>query len=199
VATHGQIINVALRRFLLGSGALKRTSDRVEVLARILLVCSLLTAVPIALTVASETHAQGEVEAAAEVAARHQVDAVLLEDAAWTAQGAESGVPESRTPAVWTGPDGVPRTGHVLAAAGAVAGSTVPVWLDAHGDRTKRPLSGGDIMAHSVSLAVLTLIGISGLAFSALLSFRKALDRSRSRRWAKEWATVEPRWTHLVR
>jgi hypothetical protein len=198
VASNGRIPNATLRRFMLGSGPLKRTSDRLEVLARVLLVCSVLTAVPIALTVASEIHARAALEAVAQTASRHQADATLLEDAPPTEGGAESGVPESRASAVWTGPDGVERKGHVVAPAGAKAGSTVTVWLDTQGDRRKQPLSGGDIVARSVGFAVLTLLAMSGLALVAHLSFRTALNRSRLRRWAREWATVEPAWTHRV-
>jgi hypothetical protein len=198
VARNGQITNLTLRRFMLGSGALKRTSDRLEVLARVLVVCSVLTAVPIALTVATETHVRARLEAVAEAAARHQVTATLLEDAPVTEGDAQSGAAEPPAAAVWTGPDGVERKGFVVAPAGTRAGFSVPIWLDAQGDRTKRPLSGGDIAARSVGYALLTLLVISGVALVAHLSFRKVLDRSRCCRWAREWATVEPRWTHRV-
>jgi hypothetical protein len=183
---------------MLGSGPLKRTSDRLEVLARVLLICSVLTAVPIALTVASETHMRAERQAIAESTARHQADATLLEDVPWTEGGAEGGVAKSSASAVWTGPDGTERKGHVMATAGAKAGSTVSVWLDAQGDRTTQPLSAGEAMARGVSWALLTLLAASGLAFLGHLSFRTALNRSRLRRWAREWATVEPGWTHRV-
>src|SRR4051812_49922359 len=51
-----------LRRFTMGSGPLKRTSDRLECLARILLACILLTGVAVAppLATAGYTQARGE-------------------------------------------------------------------------------------------------------------------------------------------
>jgi hypothetical protein len=190
--------NGVLRRFMSGSGPLKRASDRLEVLTRFLLVCSVLAAVPIALTVASETHAQAEQEAVAQASSRHQADATLLEDAPWVGGGSEGGVAEAGANASWTGPDGVEQTGEVVAPAGTKAGSTVSVWLDAQGKRTSQPLTGGDAMARSVGIAVLTFLGLSGLALGVQLSFRIALNRGRIRRWAREWAAVEPGWTHRV-
>jgi hypothetical protein len=198
VARDGQLTHGVLRRFMSGSGPLKRASDRLEVLTRVLLVCSVLAAVPIALTVASETHAQAEREAVAEASSRHQSDATLLEDAPWIGGGSEGGVAEAGANAVWTGPDGVERTGQVVAPAGTKAGATVSVWLDAQGERTSQPLTGGDVTARSVGMAVLTFLGLSALASAAQLSCRTALHRGRIRRWAREWAAVEPGWTHRV-
>jgi len=198
VARNGPKTNGMLRRFMSGSGPLKRASDRLEVLTRVLLVCSVLAAVPIALTVASETHVQAGREAVAEASSRHQSDATLLEDAPWVGGGSEGGVAEAGANAVWTGPDGVDRTGEIIAPAGAKAGSTVSVWLDAQGERTSQPLTGGDVMARSVGVAVVTFLGLSLLAVAVQLSFRMALDRGRIRRWAREWAAVEPGWTHRV-
>ena len=49
----------AIRRFTSGSGPLERNSDRVETLARVVLTSVLLSAVAIALGVATASHTQG--------------------------------------------------------------------------------------------------------------------------------------------
>jgi hypothetical protein len=185
----------ALRRFTLGSGPLKRGSDRLQVLARVLLLCTLLVAVPIALAVATSTGSRARIQAAAQVAERHQVSARLLEDAPWTSAGADDVAARSPAQAVWTGPSGIEQEVLVLVPAGSPAGTTVGLWADRDGRLAQEPLSEGDIVASSVGHALLTLFLIATSAVAAYLSLRKLLDRGRSRRWAAEWVVVEPVWT----
>ena len=71
----------------------------------------------------------------------HQVTAVLLRDAPAT------GIPDPYTsvqtawvPARWQPPGQPPRTGEVLAVAGARKGSTVRTWIDPSGAVTDPPL-----------------------------------------------------------
>ena len=91
-----------LRRFTLGSGPLKRGSDRLEFVARVLLVCSLLTAVPISLAVGTAAHTHVAAEATAQAADRHRVTARLVADVPATA-GVEG-----------TGRPSVPWRGHMV-------------------------------------------------------------------------------------
>jgi hypothetical protein len=186
----------AVRRLTLGSGPLKRTSDRLEFLSRIALVLVLLTAVAISLAVATATYSLGRVEVTTQAAERSQVEARLLEDASPTAGGTVADV--GRAPAVWTAPSGAEHTGQVPARVGAEAGSTVVIWVDRGGERTTRPLGTGDVVSRSVGAAVLTYIGIAASAVGAHLLVRRLLDRSRSRRWAAEWALVGPVWSGRV-
>jgi hypothetical protein len=188
----------ALRRFTLGSGPLKRTSDRVQLLARVLLVCTLATAIPVTLVVASVVHAQGLTEATAQSLERHQVDAELVADGSLASRGADDVPPVSRAPVVWRGPSGEERTAVVVVRTGAEAGSTAPVWVDRDGDLTTRPLDGGDALATAVSIATGTYLLISSLAIGAYVAFRMSLDRSRLRRWEADWAVIEPVWSRKV-
>jgi hypothetical protein len=188
----------ALRRFALGSGPLKRTSDQLQFLARVLLVCSLVTAIPVALVVASVVHVQALTEATAQSLERHQVDAELVADPPiLTSVGAD--VPQTpRATAVWPGPSGREHTGLVAVPTGARAGSTVPIWIDRDGDLTTRPLDSGGAVARAAGMAAGTYLLISALAVTVYLAFLAALDRSRLRRWAAEWAVTEPVWTGTV-
>src|SRR4051794_10519435 len=167
-------------------------------MARVLLVCTLTMSVPIALAVGSAAHARARSQAVTESAARHQQDARLLEDAVVTSDGTGNTIATAEAEAVWAGPSGERLTGLVPVAAGTKAGSLVPVWLDRAGPRPRQPLGDADVRLRSVGWAVLTLVGLCVLAVAFYTGFRVALDRSRSRRWAAEWAAVEPRWNRQV-
>jgi hypothetical protein len=188
----------ALRSFTLGSGPLKRTSDRIELLARVLLVCGLAMAIPVALVVASVTHTQVVAETRAQSLARHQVDADLVADPVVATRAAEDVPPTSRAPAVWSGPSGEEHTGALVVPAGAAVGSTVPIWVDRDGELTTRPLDRGAAVARAVAMAVGTYLCLSSLAAGGYLAVGASLDRSRLRRWAAEWAVIEPEWTRRV-
>jgi hypothetical protein len=188
----------SIRRFTLGSGPLKRASDRLEFLSRLLLTAVLLAAVAVALAVATATYSLGRSEVAQETAERQRVSAELQEDAAAPAGGSGNGTDVGRAPAVWTAPSGAERSGPVPARVGAEAGSVVLIWVDDDGARTTRPISTGDVVGRALGAAVLTYIAISASAFGAHLAVRRLLDRSRSRRWAAEWALVGPVWTGRV-
>jgi hypothetical protein len=181
----------AIRRFTLGSGPLKRTSDRLQVLARVVLVGVLLSAVAIALAVATASYTQARSEADAQAAERRQVNAELVDDASVSEGDSYLGQATAR----WTGPSGVLHTDVIRVAVQAKAGSTHAIWIDRNGERTTRPLSDADVSGQTVGIAVLTYLCISSAAIGAYLLLRRQLDRSRSRRWAAEWAVVEPTWT----
>jgi hypothetical protein len=75
---------------------------------------------------------------------------------------------------------------------------TVEVWVDQEGNRTTPPLSESGVADRAVTQGIATFTGLCMLAFGTYLAARTLLDRSRSRRWAAEWATVEPVWTRTV-
>jgi hypothetical protein len=188
----------AIRRFTLGSGPLKRTSDRLEFLSRVLLTAVLLATVAIALAVATATYSGGRAEVAQEAAERQRVSARLLEDATAPAGASGNGMDVGRAPAVWTAPSGAERSGSVPARMSAEAGSTVLIWVDDDGARTTRPLGTGDVVGRALGAAVLTYLGIALVAVGGHLVVRRLLDRGRSRRWAAEWALVGPVWSGRV-
>jgi Flp pilus assembly protein TadB len=183
----------ALRRLTLGSGPLKRTSDRLEALARILLGFVLLLAIAVALAVATATYTQRRSEATAQAADRQRVMAELLEDASAPASGDVAYVRQAS--AVWTAPSGNEHQEVITVSPGARAGSTLFIWVDRSGDRTSPPMGDGDVAASAVGHALLTYLGISVVAVGAYRFFRSLLERSRARRWGTEWEAVEPVWT----
>jgi hypothetical protein len=185
-----------LRRWTLGSGPLRRRSDRVQALGRLLVVLSFLVAPLLAVAASSATAAHLRTTAAAEAAERSRTRAVLLEDAATPSGGAHDGAAPTtvRTRATWPVPGGTSREGHVRVPPLTPAGTVVPVWIDGRGELTAAPLDPSDIPGSAAAVAMLPLVGVPAAAWTgyALLTF--ALDARRERRWEQEWAAVEPDW-----
>jgi hypothetical protein len=186
------------RRLALGTGPLKRSSDRLQFLARVLLGCTLLTALPIALAVATATYSGAVAEATAQAAERHQVAATLTEDAPPASDNNGVAPPKVRAMVVWVGPSGLERADRVIVPPGTDTGAVVHIWVDREGEPTTRPLTDGDVTARSAASGLLTYLSIASVAGGLFFAFRKALDRSRMRRWDADWAVVEPVWTRSV-
>jgi hypothetical protein len=191
-------VRLVVRRFTLGSGPLKRTSDHLECLAKVVLTVVLLLSVALALAVATATASQERSEVVAQAAERQQVGAELLEDAAAVYDGSEGGRELGQASAVWTDPSGAEHTGTISVPVRAETGSVQTIWIDRNGNRTTRPLNDADVAARSVGYALVTYLWTALVAWGAYRWVRWLLDRSRSRRWAAEWADVEPEWTGKV-
>ena len=186
----------SLRRLLLGSGPLKRRSDRIQMVARLLVVLAFLAAPSVAVVVTDATKSHLEAVATAQAAERHQVRAVLLEDAVGPPPAAYyEGAPAQVTArASWVPPEGGSRTGVVLVRTGAHAGTAVPVWVDDGGSLADPPLDRTEIPGTALSMAALALIGVPLAAWLLYALLCAALDTHRQRRWAQGWAAVEPVW-----
>jgi hypothetical protein len=179
------------RRLLLGSGPLKRRSDRLHALSRVGVLAAALAALPVAVVVGVATSSLLQGTAAAQAAARSERTATLLVGAPdGTSQ--EDGVVPAK--AQWRDLDGRLRTGEVLAPMGAAAGSRVTIWLDPGGRFTTPPLRGEDITAESIAAGALAAVTLPTLVALVHLLVVNLLDRSRLRQWAHEWASVEPSW-----
>jgi len=185
------------RRLGFDSNPLRRRTDRIEAAIRLAAVILLLVAVPIAtIAVGRQVDYLALRQAHAQQAADHQVTAVLLQQAQAT------GVPDPYTSiqltyvlARWQPPSQAPRSGQVLAAAGARAGSTVKVWVDASGAVTSPPpdhrMIAGDVCIASIVaclVACLLVLGSNALA-------RRVLDYRRLRAWDAEWRAAGPLWS----
>jgi hypothetical protein len=97
------------------------------------------------------------------------------------------------TPAVWRA-GGREHTGRIDAPAGSRAGTVVPIWVDRSGAPTTAPLNSSDVAADTLSAAVLASFALTGTALLAHGTVLALLHRSRMRRWAREWAAIEPTW-----
>lgn len=182
----------AVRRVVLGGGPLKRSTDRVHVLLRVLLALAVVSSPQVGLTAAAASRAALTATADAVRASLVEVEAELT--------GPPSTSPDPSpeetgwAPAVWRSPDGEQVEGQVLAAGDARSGDRVVVWVGADGRRRPAPLEAEDVTVQSgaigVVAALMSVVG-AGLAYLAGVAL---LDRARARRWAAGWAAVEPRW-----
>jgi hypothetical protein len=186
----------AIRRFMLGSGPLKRCTDRVQVTARIVLVLAVVLAPVPAATAVATTATRLHALAAEQEAERHRVEAVLLVDAerltASNAAYGDSVVVPVR--AGWRTPEGLRRESTIFVAPGIRAGTTVRVWLGSDGGPVAPPLPRGDIAGRAVASGALVLLAVPLAAWALYAGLVVALDTHRAHRWAKEWAAVESRW-----
>ncbi len=187
----------AARWIGLDRNPMRRTSDRIEAVLRLVTVVLLVTMVPVAAIVAGRIADHVVLgQARAQQAADHQVTAVLTE----TAPGAAAADPyvaveTTWAEARWTAPDGATHTGMVLAALGAPAGSRVPTWINASGQVTDPPADHSDVVGAVFIAGTLATLAMALLilAFQGLV--RHALDRRRLAAWASEWRAIGPRWT----
>ena len=186
----GQQLRRAVRWFLCGSAPLKRGTDRMQLLSRVLLVMIVLVAVPTALWLGHTTHERLAAEAARQAAVRDQVQAVVLQDT--EPASAEPGAPAAvLTPARWSTVDGRSLTGDVLVPLGTRAGKRVPVWVTDDGRLTNAPI---DPAEGSLWAGVLTFIAMVLTAWGVHAAVVRLLDRHRARQWAADWAVVSPIW-----
>jgi hypothetical protein len=186
----------SLRWFTLGSGPLKRGSDRLQVAGRLVVVLALLAAPSLAVAATTVTTAQLEARAEAEAAERSRVDAVLLEDAPEAADSGYGDREPVKVPAraVWPVPGGAERQGVVLVRPHTAAGTAVPVWVNRAGNVTSAPLDRSRTDRSAMTVGAVVLLGVPLATWTLYAFLRAALDAHRGRRWAQGWAAVEPEW-----
>ena len=175
---------------------LRRGTDRVQGAVRLVMIFLVVAMIPAAVAAGRWADHYALHRAQAQMAVNHKVIAVLLHDAPAT------GVPDPYTsvettwvPARWQPPGQPPRTGEVLALAGARKGSTVRTWIDPSGAIADPPLDHRVIVG-DVWLAVTATFLVSGLLLLAAGELtRRMLDRRRMRAWEAEWRTSGPLWS----
>jgi hypothetical protein len=167
---------------------LRRRCDRVEAAIVAGLVAAFVLGGPLAALAAGRwaydtalrTERAGE-------AARHQVAAVLLT----TAQEWSPATAQAR----WTAPDGARRTDWVPASAGAPAGASVRVWVDASGRPAEPPLRRSQVEGQAVMAAVAAVFAVAMLLGGAGLFARQVADRRRLAAWDTQWRATGPKWS----
>jgi hypothetical protein len=186
-----------VRRFLLGSGPLKRTSDRVQVAGRVLVVLAILAAVPVALVAAGMARSRLEAVAAAQATERHVVGATVIEDTVSTVTGADAGastVSIVQARVRWHAPDSTTRYTYLVVPAGTRAGTRVPVWVDRAGNLTTAPMDPVSIGDSALVVAIAVTVGLPLTVVALHYGLCFGLDVHRRRRWGQDWARVEREW-----
>jgi hypothetical protein len=186
--------NTRLGRWLRGwrpdRNPLRRRSDRAETAILGMLLVAFLAGAPFAAhTAGSWTYATSTREQQAQQTAHHQVPATLLQAAQpWGPYGADAS-------ARWRAPDGHVVTGQVFAPAGAMADSTVMVWVNQAGQLTDSPLDASQVANRADMSEVLA---VAGLALALIVTgglVHWALGRRRLAAWDADWLATGPRWS----
>jgi hypothetical protein len=189
------------RRLGFDHNPLRRGTDRIEAVLRLVLVVLLVAAVPaVAVLAGQRADHQALNRAHAQRAADHLVTAVLLEHPPATR------TPDPYTPAQtawvqarWQPPGLPPRTGEVLAPEGARQGSTVQIWIGTSGAITDPPMDHRDVVG-DVCIAVVVTCLVAWLALLASGALvRRALERRRLNAWEAEWRASGPQWSGRLR
>lgn len=176
---------------------LRRGTDRVEGALRLVLITLLVLVVPAAaVAVGQWAYYRGLHQSQLKQATDHLVTAVLVQDA--PASGPSdpyTSLPTTWVLARWQPPGQPPRTGQLLAVAGARKGSTVRTWIDPSGAITDPPPDHRIIVGY-VWLAVMVTCLLSWLVLlAAVMLGRGALDRRRLSAWEAEWRASGPHWS----
>jgi hypothetical protein len=193
----GQHLTRAARWLGFDRNPLRRGTDRVEAILRLVLIILLVAVIPAAAVAAGRWAGhQALHRAQLERATDRLVTAVLLENA--PASGwpdPYSSVPTTWVRARWQPPGQPARTGDVQAPAGARQGSAVRTWIDRSGAVTDPPMDHRVIVG-CVFLAVMVTCQLSWLILLAAgVLVRRALDRRRLNAWEAEWRASGPHWS----
>jgi hypothetical protein len=179
-----------LRGWRLDRNPLRRRSDRAETAVLGMLLVAFLAGTPFAVHAAgSWTYATSARQELAQEAAAHQVPATLLQATQ------PVGVYSAEADARWRAPDGHVVTGQVFAPNGAVAGSTVMVWVTQAGRLTDSPLDASQIAGRAELSEVLAVacLAVALIVIGGLVHW--ALNRRRLAAWDADWLTTGPRWS----
>ncbi|GAA3044047.1 Rv1733c family protein [Streptomyces glomeratus] len=175
---------------------LRRRSDVVEAWTALLVALLLCVGAPL-VGAAVGWWAYGDARATQsdQLARRHQVPAVLVEDApaaAPSSQGVKQ--PLYRVQVRWTEPGKGTRTTSAQVPAGSVHGDRLRVWLDAEGHGVAPPPSDAAVWQHGVTAGVWTAGGMAGAVFLGRAVVGRVAERHRMAEWEAEWARTGPDW-----
>ncbi|OLT13725.1 hypothetical protein BJF78_21255 [Pseudonocardia sp. CNS-139] len=172
----------------------RRVTDVVEDVVAWVLTGAVLMVVAAAVLAGTTVHAQAAEQAREESAGRTAVRGVLLEDVPATSLD-DGYQPPVDAGVRWTGPDGASRTGVVEVSGPAPAGSAATVWLDASGAVVDPPRTAFEAVAAGILAGLCVLGAGAGVLAAVWMLAREAVGRANARRWTREWAQVEPRWS----
>jgi hypothetical protein len=82
----------------------------------------------------------------------------------------------------------------VLVRPGTPVGTALPAWVDRDGDLTRPPLDRTGIPSSAAAMGALWLVGVPLMTWTLYAVLCSILNAHRERRWAQDWAAVEPDW-----
>jgi hypothetical protein len=186
-----------VRRLGFDRNPLRRRTDRIEAAIRLAAVILLLVGVPIAtIAVGRAADHLALHQAHAQQAAERKVTAVLLQRAQATGTpDPYASIQMTYVLARWQPRGQPPRSGQVLAPAGAPAGSTMTVWIDASGAPASPPPDHRDIAGDVYIAAIVASMVVILLLVESYALARHILNRRRLKAWDADWRTTGPLWS----
>jgi hypothetical protein len=172
---------------------LRRLTDRLETCLLAGLFVAAAVWAPFAAQTAGHTwYAQAAHTRQAQLAARHEVTAVLAQSAGVI--GAYTLTSQVPTLASWTSAHGVPRAGDVAARLGSPSGTLVRVWTDDNGYLTSPPLTVTQVSDQTDAARVTAVGGIIVCYMAITLAIRQLLNRRRMAAWEADWVATARVW-----
>lgn len=183
-----------LRHSLLpGHDSLARPSDRLQ--ARLLAIVILLALVAAtgAVLLAIGVYSAEAAKSREQLATRYTTTAILLADGPLPAAAGRGGTSFSSGPtrATWLTRDGQQRVGDVDAAAGAVTGARVDIWLDETGMPVQPPLTLAAAIIGAPLAAATFWTAVVSVLIAAYRTVVFFLDRHRFAEWQREWTASQ--------
>ncbi|MGA4797588.1 hypothetical protein [Streptomyces lavendulocolor] len=142
---------------------------------------------PLGGAVAWDTVLEGR---ARQLAERHLIDAVLVEDPAPAARGST----RTRATVRWTASDGTAHTARVPVGSHLERGARVPVWTDQDGAMTSAPPAPAAARFDAAAAALAVTVGLGFLVLAVHRLVRRRHERRRAAQWDRDWARVAPEW-----
>lgn len=181
-----------LTRLLVGPGALRRPSDRLEGILIVMLAAAFLAVAALAPGLALRYY-RSEQAAAARL---RPATAVLTQTGPPSSYMSSLGEAQAR----WRAPDGRWRSGPLTTLTapdilGARAGARIRVWLTGSGQPQNPPPGGAEVLFAVVVTAVGAVCTAGLLLAICYWLGRLALDRRRLAAWTSEWSLTGPGWT----
>ncbi|WP_326609743.1 hypothetical protein OG949_06325 [Streptomyces scopuliridis] len=175
---------------------LRRPADRLRVLVNVLLIVVLIIGLPLAGWAAGSftyDHYQGITHS--QNVGKHQVTAHLTANARHVVPGAVPGGAVGSAPVTWTDASGT-HTGRTVVVEGQKKGSSIRIWVD-RSDRITLPPENSSVgLITGVTAGIVAASTAAVLVSGARVGFHRSLDRRLDAQWEKEWAQVEPKWSH---
>lgn len=175
---------------------LRRRSDVVEAWTALIVAVLLCVGAPLVGTAAGwRAYDSGHGTQVVQRAERHQVSAVLVEDAPAavpSAQGAKQPLYEVKVR--WTEPGKGTQTTLAEVPAGSRRGEHAAVWLDARGHGVAPPTTDAAVWQHALTAGVWAAGGVVGVVLLARTVIGRVAERHRMAEWEAEWARTGPEW-----
>lgn len=176
---------------------LRRRSDVVEAWTVLVVAVLLFVVAPLVGAVAGlHAHDRAAADAAVRRTERHQVRAVVIDEAPQRVSDVQSDPRHPyRAQVRWTEPGKGVRTAWARVPAGTRAGEPVSVWFDSRGRSVAPPPDDVAVRQHAVTVGLAAAGGTATLVLLGHAVGRRIALRHRLAEWEREWARTGPRWT----